>query len=106
MARRDKDSDGNPGYLPPEPKIKAGNKKVLAAVIAVVAAMLMVLMFSMSDEDRKPVEEELPAIALEETENKPITAPVEGFGLAFEEAAPPAKRRCISSCTAEQSWQS
>ncbi len=88
MAKRNRESDGNPGYLPPEPKVKVSNKKILTAVIAVITVMLVVLMLSMSSEDKKKAEEERDAPPLE-TENKPLTSPVEGFGLAFEKEVPP-----------------
>ncbi len=83
--------DGNPGYLPPEPKIKAANKKVLMAVIIVISAMLMLLMFSISGEDERPAEEARRELPLDETANKPLTSPVEGFGLAFEEESRPTR---------------
>jgi type IV secretion system protein VirB10 len=77
--------NASPGFLAPKPAVKKTNKKILAAIVAVITGLAVVLMLSMTSQKDVPGQNQGAAAPLLEGENKPLAPPVEGFGLAMPE---------------------
>lgn len=78
--------DLSPGFLAPEPVVKKTGKKVLALIAAVIGGLVLVLMLTMTSSKNDPARDEgLSVNKVFEGENKPLTPPLEGFGLVGPE---------------------
>ena len=80
-----KNKDESPSFLSAQPKAKTANKKILMLIVGAIAVMLMVLMIGMSS--GKDEKDDYSSAPVEVNDAKPITAPVEGFGLVMPEAS-------------------
>ncbi|MGL4209462.1 MAG: TrbI/VirB10 family protein [Candidatus Adiutrix sp.] len=69
------------------PEVKKTNKNILIVIVVVLAAMVAVLLMTMTSEKKETKDTGLTA-NIEET-NKPLTAPLQGFGLVTQDQPPP-----------------
>ena len=73
----------SPGFLAPGPKVKKTDRRVLAAILAVVTSLMVVLMFGLSSQ--KDAGSHGAGIPVVDHESKPLAPPVEGLGLDYLE---------------------
>ena len=81
----DKDK-ASPGFLSAKPEVKKTDKKVLSMIIGVLTAMAVVLMLTMTSQNNKSNDPGFTAQAGVETENKPLTTPMDLFGVVGTDA--------------------
>ena len=75
------EKSASPGFLASGPKVKKTDRRVLMAILVVVTGLLVVLMFGLSSQ--KEDGSHRAGFSGVEQENKPLSAPVEGLGLAL-----------------------
>ncbi|MDR2724837.1 MAG: conjugal transfer protein TrbI [Candidatus Adiutrix sp.] len=75
------EKSASPGFLSTGPKVKKTDRRVLMAILVVVTGLLVVLMFGLSSQ--KEDGSHGAGFSAVEQENKPLSAPVEGLGLAL-----------------------
>jgi len=77
------EKDTGPGFLASEPKVKKTDRRILAAILFIVAGLLTVLMSGLTSQKETLNTGQAARPVQVEGENKPVATPVEELGLAL-----------------------
>ncbi|MDL2226467.1 hypothetical protein LJB86_02285 [Deltaproteobacteria bacterium OttesenSCG-928-M10] len=81
-----KKDNTSPGFLSPKPEVKKTNKKILMMIVGLLTAMAVVLMVTMTSQKERGGDPGFTAVPAVETENKPLAAQADLFGVVGTKA--------------------